>query len=183
MSTHPPSELLAAIAAKERELDALRRRLAAFREASRLPEGPIGVVSCRLGPHRVAFLQDDVDEVVAMAELSTLPGSPEWLTGLLTVGRERLPVLDLAALETGRRRVVEPSEHILLARSRGRRFGLVVDEVESLDTILGSDVRRPSAELPYASHVVGVVTVGSTPRLLLAVEPIAADLPVGEEAP
>lgn len=183
MSTRTPAELLEAITAKERELEALRRRLAAYRDVTRLREGPIGVLRCRLGNRHVAFRQADVDEVVAMAELLTLPGSPAWLMGLLALGRERIPVLDLAARETGIRRAVDPSEHVVLARSSGRRIGLVVDALDSLATIEASEVRRPSSELAFAAHVVGAFTIDEQPTLLLSFEPLSADLPDEATAP
>ncbi|MFO0694281.1 MAG: chemotaxis protein CheW [Polyangiales bacterium] len=182
MNTHPPSELLEAIATKERELDVLRRRLAAFREAIRLPAGRVGVLRCRLGGSHVAFREDEIDEVVAMAELLVLPNSPAWLMGLLTVGRVRIPVLDLVARDTGVRRTADPSEHVVLATVAGRRLGVVVDELESLDTLEGSDVARPSADLPFAAHVVGVADVGERPTLLLSMEPLVAELPLVEGA-
>lgn len=183
MREFAPSQLLETIAEKERELDTLRRSLADHRERIRLKAGTLGVVRCRLAGRSVAFREEDVDEVVAMAELTELAGSPPWIAGLLELGRERLPVIDLAARESGTRRVVDPSEFVVIVHSSRGRFGLVVDDLEALSSFDTSDLHRPSRELPFAAHVLGVATFDGRPTLLLAVEPLVADGLVPETVP
>lgn len=174
--TDPSSKrILEEIVQKERELDVLRRELARHRTAVRLPEGSLGLVRCVLADRRVAFVQDEVEEIVGMAALTLLPDSPPWVTGLLRLGNEQIPIFDLAARESGRRREPDPSELIVLARSAHGRVGIVVDELEGLASIDSSSVGIPGADVVFASHVLGIATIDDASTLILSVDALSAE--------
>ena len=168
-----PFVLADVIAQKESELYALRSELARQRASSRLPTAEAVIVRCRLGEHNVAFLASEVSEVVRMAELSTIPDAPVWYMGLLAIGSQRIPVIDLFARQTGRHRTPDPNELIVLTESRSGLCGLVVDEVAELVTIHGSQVVRPAPDAPFGAHVLGTVTVRSESVLLLSAAPLS----------
>jgi purine-binding chemotaxis protein CheW len=170
-----PFVLAEAIAQKERELYALRSELARQRASSRIPEAEAVIVRCRLGEHNVALLTSEVSEVLRMAELSTIPDAPVWFMGLLAIGSQRIPVIDLFAHQTGRRRTPDPSELIVLTETRSGPCGLVVDEVAELVTIHGSQVFRPAPDAPFGAHLLGTVTVGDQPVLLLSAAPLSLE--------
>jgi chemotaxis signal transduction protein len=167
-----PLILLDSIATKERELDALRRELARYRRSSALPSGPVAVMRCQLAGRSIAFFQRDVDEVVPMCELTSLPGAPAWCMGLLQLGKARLVVIDLAALESKAPREPDPGELIVIAHSSQGQLGFVVDSIDELTSIEGADVHIPLMDVPFASHVFGVVSVEGVSTLIVAVEPL-----------
>lgn len=169
--------IIRTIEAKERELYALRRDLARFRNDIRLPPGPSTVVRCRVSGCAIGFCAVDIDEVVAMAALAELPGAPPWIAGLLQVGADRMVVVDLAVQSGFARRVVDPSQFLVLARADGRRLALIVDSLDGLATIDSADVHRPSGEVPFAPHVIGVTTIAGDTTLILSVGPLGSDLP------
>ncbi len=173
MAESDPLQLVEDIAEKVRELDALRRRLADHRPRLRMAADSLEVLLCRLGESAVAFRGVDVDEVVAMAELTELPMAPPWLAGLLAVGEERVPVVDLPARESGVRRVLHPSEFIVLAHAASGRLGVIVDGLQGLFTVPANAVHRPSSQLPFAAFVTAVVEVDGGSAALLSVEPLA----------
>lgn len=175
MTSRSPHQLVEEIAAKEREIATLRQELATHRNTIRVPEGRVTLVRCTLGGAHLAFVQDEVDEILDMAALTVLPDSPPWLMGLLRIGTEVLPVVDLAARDTGKRREADPSELILLARSNRGRFGLVIESLEGVATIDASTVGVPPIDAVYAAYVRGVATLDGVPTLVLAVEPLAPD--------
>jgi len=162
-----------AILEKERELDALRRELALHRACSRVLAADTVIVRCRLRGHTIALLASEISEVVRMAELTTVPGAAPWFVGLLAVGAQRLPVLDLFARKSGVRRVPDPSEFIVLSETRNGPCGLVVDSIDDLVTIHGREVRRPTADAPFGAHVLGSIDVRGDTILLLSAAPLS----------
>jgi len=167
-----PSSLVAEITRRERELDALRHELSAFRRPALRGIGELSVVRCRLGDRAVAFRSSELDEVVMMAALTPLPEAPPWVMGMLQVGPDHLPVLDLVARETGHRRRPHPDQFILLARNSEARLGMVVDALEGLANIDAREVHPPPAEIPFAAHALGIADISDRPTVLLAVQAI-----------
>jgi chemotaxis signal transduction protein len=172
--TENPLDLVHHIEAKELELYALRSRLARFRADARWPDGPISVVRCTIGGRAVGFCAVDIDEVVAMASLIRLPQAPCWIAGLLQIGAERVVAIDLAAQESSTPRLLDPRQFLVIARARGRRVALVVDALHGLITLTAADIHRPTSEVSFAPHVLGVASAEGQPLLLLAVEPLGA---------
>jgi chemotaxis signal transduction protein len=180
--TADPFILVEAIAQKERELNALRSELASQRASSRLPAAEAVILCCRLGAHRVALLASEIREVVQMAELRSLPDVPAWFMGLLALGNERLPVLDLSARETGARRIPDPSELIVLTDTRTGACGLVVDAIDELVTVQASQIRRAPPDAPFGAHVLGLVELETDTVVLLSAAPLSLDELSSEQA-
>ena len=168
------STTLATIARKERELDDLRRSIASQRAPIQALSSVSIALRCRLLGHDIALLVTEIEEVVRMAALTSLPESAPWLAGLLRVGQEQLPVLDLAARETGVRRALDPEHFIVLMRARGQKIALLVDAIDSLVEVEAEKVHRPSADYPFGSYVFGVCSLPSGTTLLLSPTPLTA---------
>ncbi|AUB82725.1 chemotaxis protein CheW [Candidatus Thiodictyon syntrophicum] len=84
-----------------------------------------------------------LDEILMPVRLSPLPGAPGFITGVLNLRGEVLPVLALAERLGG----VHPAgwqrgNRILRFAAAGHPLGLIVDTVAGIRT-LGDDQRRP----------------------------------------
>ena len=164
-----------AIADKERELHALRSLLARARQQTQVPDGEFVALRCSLAGSTVAIAATQIREVVQMAELTQLPGAAPWFAGLLTIGEERIAVLDLAATDSGVPRPRDPSEFVVLLNATDSVTGLVVDALLDLVTLDGEKVHRPDPELPFGPHVIGVTSIGGESVLLLSAAALASE--------
>lgn len=165
--------LVDSIARKEQELDTLRRQLAHLHGCTRLPSGELTVLRCRLNGYALALPVAEISEVVRMAELTVLPNAFAWILGLVTLGTERIPVVDLLGGEAGVRRAPDPDDFIVLAVAQNGPVGLVMDAIDGLFTFEGSTLCRPQAEVPFGAHVLGVFDAGGEAVLLVSAEPIS----------
>lgn len=167
MSATTPFPLLQRIAAMQAELGALHRELAAQRSDVDPLGGPLQLLRFRIGGAAAAMAVQELDEVVEMAALTKLPGAPAWVPGLLTIGEARLPVVDPAALEERAARALRANQYLMIAHSRHGRFALVVDALAAFETVARTRIHRPTAALPYAPYVVGVVTLAGDEETLV----------------
>ena len=183
MKRSTPFQLVGRIVEKQRELQQLYRELSGARCSEALLAGTLQVLKFRLAGTTVAFRVQELDEVVAMAALTPLPGAPEWVCGLLQLGSEQLAVLDLAVLDGHPRSAPAPSQFLVVVHTEGRRFALLVDELLGFDTLDGAALEPPPAEVPFAPHVLAVVDCAPEPLLLLAARPLDPDDLIVERSP
>jgi purine-binding chemotaxis protein CheW len=164
--------LLGEYAERERELSALRRAISVRVSSTRIPAQQTTVLRGRLFGHPVAVLAEEVDEVVRMSALTPIPDAPPWLLGWLQVGKDLLPVFDLAARETKERRAPDPDHFIALTRLRGQRRGLLLEAIEGLEQIDGAKLRRPELDQPFGPYLVGTYQLAERLVLLLSTAPL-----------
>jgi purine-binding chemotaxis protein CheW len=125
-------------------------------------------VRVRLGDEHYALPVADVLEVAEVGELTAVPGADPAVRGVRNLRGQVLPVVDLAValgLDGG-----DPRRLVITERD-GRRAGLAVGSVESVETLPEASEEVDSPHVQGAALVdgalVGVVDVGS---LLDAVE-------------
>jgi purine-binding chemotaxis protein CheW len=106
-------------------------------------EARIKVVLTRCGSERLAFLGQDILEIMAGQEISWMPGLPGHLPGLIHVRGEIESVLDLGVLMG----LQGTGGFILLAQSGAFRTGILVDSVEDVVDLPRSALRPPLATL------------------------------------
>ena len=61
-----------------------------------------------------------------------MPAAPQLVLGVIDVGGRVLPVFDTRARFGLQRRPLDPSDHLLLARTAGRPVALVIDAAHGL---------------------------------------------------
>lgn len=153
----------------ERLLYALRQELAGATGIEERPRGPFEYLACRLGGVELGLRLDHVEEVVPIARLAALPEAPAWVSGLLNLRGESLPVIDGLARIERRPRAPELSDLVVVCSLRERRFGLVVQEVLEVRSADGSQVAS-AGEVPHAPYLVGVVESGDRSVQLMSLE-------------
>ncbi len=122
-----------------------------------LPATDFRLVMCRCGHHRVGLLLEDVDEVVPMAKLESLPEAPDWIRGVLNLRGEALPVIDAQSRLTQSASEVKPFDLILVCQANGKRVGLAVPEVFDLVRIPAGASRSLDEDIPCAAYILGIV--------------------------
>jgi purine-binding chemotaxis protein CheW len=126
-------------------------------------------VRVRLGDEHYAVPVADVLEVAELGELTPVPGAGRAVRGVRNLRGQVLPVLDLAAA-LGLDGPGDP-RRLVIAERDGRRAGLAVGSVESVEALPDVSEGVDSPHVPGAALVdgalVGIVDVGS---LLDAVE-------------
>jgi chemotaxis signal transduction protein len=160
---------------KEQELHELRAQLTRTQAPRSLPAGELAVLRCRLQTVAIAIPATQIREVVQMAALTHVPDAAIWLAGILMLGPEHIPVIDMSARQTGVPRQRDPSEFIVIAETRSGACGLVVDTVEGLVTIDARTVCRPGPEIPFGAHVVGVAKLSNESVIVVSAAALSAD--------
>lgn len=143
------------VALRSRLADLERRLGAASEIEAPLPTGAVDVLACRVGAERVAILLREVREVVPIAAVATLPEAPPWVLGLLQLGPNALPVLDVAARFERRARSIVASDLVVVCRNAPTDVGLVVQEVNDVVRIDASEIVRPSRDVAHAPYLRG----------------------------
>lgn len=169
MTTLSDSELRHELDQLQGRLLELRRALGDRAVAEPLPAEAFDVLVCRVGEELLAFMLDEIDEVVQMAMLVALPEADPWVSGLLDLGGVLLPVLDLGArlTQAPRRRCLD--DLILIATTKEGRCGLVVQELLDVERVDPSQLEERGIHVPRASYVRGVWSGARGPSALLSV--------------
>jgi chemotaxis signal transduction protein len=167
-----PFSLLETIRSTQIELDRLHRELASCRATLRLPAGSFSVLRCRIAERVIVLLLSEVQEVLRMAALTTLPEAPVWLAGLLVLGPERIPVIDLSVRETGLARELDPDDFLVITEVRGRRQALVVQAIDGQLEMTADQIHKPAIDLPFGPYVLGTCAVEGEPAILITASPL-----------
>jgi purine-binding chemotaxis protein CheW len=120
----------------------------------------------RLRDGDYALAVSDVVEVLSMVMLAHLPGAPPWLTGMLNLRGQVLPVLDLR-LRLG---FIAPAltldTPIVVVRTGDRLAGLIVDEVRDVVSLPAHALAPPDA-LAGDTHPIAAVARANARLIML----------------
>jgi chemotaxis signal transduction protein len=90
-------EMMDRIEGLEHELADLRHTLAVELGHPDLAAKGFECLQCRVAGQTVGILEQSVDQVVMICELSPIPESPPWIAGLLNLRGTLVPVVDVRA--------------------------------------------------------------------------------------
>ncbi len=190
MTGRPPvdwAQLRARLARAEAALaepaldDATRRRIlqARARSAAREPGADDGaqsleVIEFLMGYEHHAIGTALVQEVIALRELTPLPGAPRFVAGIVNVRGRIVSVVDLKAFFGLPARGLPDLNRVLVVSDGRIEFGLLVDSVTGMRRVRLADLQPP---LPTMSGVRARYLLGITPERLavLDVERIVGD--------
>ncbi|MFZ4580555.1 MAG: chemotaxis protein CheW [Myxococcota bacterium] len=124
-----------------------------------LAEDPCGgaLVSFALDRQHYAIRLDDVRRSIRVLTITPLPGAPEIVLGIVNLGGEVLPVIDLRTRFGHPRRDVCLSDHLLIAMAGTRWVALRVDETLGVLDIPRKEVVSIDALLPGLRLVDGTI--------------------------
>jgi purine-binding chemotaxis protein CheW len=119
----------------------------------------------------------DVREVVRAVSIARLPKAPAVVEGIVNVRGSVVPVLDIRARFNLPPKVLEPSDHLVIAFARRRLVAIRVDRVTDLITLASGDVEDLTVAVAGSKWVAGVAKL---PDGLLLIHDLATFLSVTE---
>ena len=171
------------------ELNQLQNRLDELRVMFRreiandtLPDGPFQALICRTEKETVSIVVQNVEEVVPICQLTNVPDAAPWFLGLLNLGGEMIPVVDLEAKISGVRHDLALSDLIVVCTSPNGRVGLVVDEVVGIHFLNKNAVQTISGSLAGAPYLLGATEIDAKTVLLLNIQGLSSSATLSPEA-
>lgn len=128
-----------------------------FRDRVRDRAGAQDLLVVRVGSERFAVPLESVDELVESPQLRLVPGAPENLLGLFTLGPALLPLYSPAAILGAE----AAGDQVALVMRGGRaRVALAVDDAEDVITVSLADVLDAPRTGRHDDVVLGVIRNG-----------------------
>ncbi len=110
-------------------------------EANAVPVQEIEMLAFRLGSEEYALLVEQVREVIKLWEITSVPNTPDYVLGVISLRGKVLPVIDLCkrlGLPPGAR---DGRARIIVVSLDEEETGLIVDRVTGVVKLLPEDVR------------------------------------------
>jgi len=125
-----------------------------FRDRVRDRSGAQDLLVVRIGSERFAVPLESVAELVEAPQLRTVPGAPEMLLGLFTLGESLLPLYSPASILGA-----EPiGEQVALVMRGGQaRIALAVDDADDVISVSLADVLDAPRTGRHDDVVLGVI--------------------------
>ena len=146
---------------------------------ARVPPAPaepdiLELLEFRLAEERYAIETRHVVEVQPLRELTPLPGTPDFVRGIVNLRGRILPVFDLKKFFDLPEQGLTDLHRVIVVRGSGLELGLLADVVVSVRT-LGRATLQPT--LPTLSDIGGEYLLGVSAErvVVLDVERIFAD--------
>ena len=98
----------------------------------------------------------DVREIVRAVSIVRLPKAPPVVEGIINVRGSVVPTLDIRARFNLPPKVLEPSDHLVIAFAKRRVVAIRVDRVTDLVTLAKSDVEDVAGAVPGSDWIAGV---------------------------
>lgn len=105
---------------------------------------------------RYAIGAETVLEMVRAVAVTTLPGAPVAVAGIINVRGSVVPVFDMRFRFGAPQRRVAPADHFVLVRATGRTVALHVDTILDLADIDTNSITDASAAVPSTRYIAGV---------------------------
>ena len=111
-------------------------------------------------------------EILRVAGITRVPHAPRVVRGVTNMRGKVLPVVDLRVRLGIEAAEITPQSRILVAASRGRLLGLLVDAVQQVDRIDRNAVQPPPPDVMTAQshYLIGVSQLGERLVILLDVD-------------
>lgn len=110
-----------------------------------------------LSEQRYALALPSVLRVVRAVETTPLPKAPAIIIGIINVGGEVIPVVDLRQRFELNLRGMQWTDQLIIARTTRRTVALPVDQVLGVVPVTASQYAAAEAALDGVPHVTGVI--------------------------
>lgn len=118
--------------------------------------------------HRFCLRLADVERLLPLMQVQSVPGGPDYLVGLMNLGGEAVPLLDLARrLDLAGTADYALDTPVVLAAVGNLRAGLVVSDVHGVRSVPRSALRGGALFRDGLPPVLSLVTGGEGSALLL----------------
>lgn len=142
-----------------------------LREAIAAREGHSDTLVFRVGAERFAIDLGAVEEAIELPSVHHLPEMPDHLLGVFELRKRLVPIY--SPVRVLRVALTEQAAAVLVLRSRDKRLGLAVDDVDDVLTIDGAAVRRAPIPDNEDNVLLGVIRRGADLLALVDAESLA----------
>ena len=142
-----------------------------LREAIAAREGHSDTLVFRVGAERFAIDLGAVEEAIELPSVHHLPEMPDHLLGVFELRERLVPIYSPERVL--RVALTEQAAAVLVLRSRDKRLGLAVDDVDDVLTIDGAAVRRAPIPDNEDTVLLGVIRRGADLLALVDAESLA----------
>ena len=101
----------------------------------------------------------NVIRVIHALEIRELPKAPEIISGIINVGGQIIPVVNMRKRFGMADREIIPDDNFILADTGKRHVALWIDEVTGLKEIVPGKYSETKEALPYAEFIKGVARI------------------------
>lgn len=130
----------------EEKKEILKRRareLARTREEPVQAEGMIEVLEFRLGSERYAIESSYIQEVHSIADITHLPGTPPFVTGIVNVRGRIHSVVDLRQFFDIPKKGLGDMNRLIILKSEKMEFGILVDSIAGIRMLCPGELQPP----------------------------------------
>jgi purine-binding chemotaxis protein CheW len=124
------------------------------------------VLRCRVADHDFAIPVDEVAAVHRAVAVTTLPGAPEAVTGVVEVHGELVPVVDLGARIGLAPRAVTLSDAFVMVAVGNRPVLLVVDAATDVTDLSGDRIQDAETLVPGSRYLRDVAGTSTGPLVI-----------------
>ncbi|MDD3625934.1 MAG: chemotaxis protein CheW, partial [bacterium] len=125
----------------------------------------------RLGENYFGLEISDVTEIIRIVEISKVPDSPKYLDGIINYRGEIVPVINLKYIFEFDETSYNSNNEIIIVKSGGQDFGLIVDNVTDFLSVTGDQVLFTGEKAaPYIKFSFGILDSSEEVVFLLNVE-------------
>jgi purine-binding chemotaxis protein CheW len=140
-------------------------------ESEETQQREIELLSFRLGGEVYAVLVADVREVLKSYHLTTVPNTPDYILGVMSLRGAMLPVIDLCkrfGLAPGAK---DEKSRIVVVSSADEEAGLLVDQVTGVFRVLPDEIKPVPENLEQGAEFLrGIVRTADRLYILLDLE-------------
>ena len=129
----------------------------------------IQFVTFMLGSELYGIDIQNVEEIVGMTHINSVPDGPVWMKGVINLREKVIPVIDMRLRFRMPENEYTDTTVILIVSFKGKSIGLVVDsvsDVNSLDVSLVQDAPHFASDVESAV-IRGICPVNDVPVVLL----------------
>jgi purine-binding chemotaxis protein CheW len=142
-----------------------------------MDDSRIELLTFEIWRERFGIAVADVREVVRAVSIARLPKAPAVVEGVVNVRGSIVPALDIRARFNLPPKVLEPSDHFVIAFAKRRLVAIRVDRVTDLIKLGRGDVEDLTVAVPGSQLVAGVAKLHDG---LLLIHDLATFLSVSE---
>ena len=140
-------------------------------EPEETQQGEIELLSFRLGGEEYAVLVANVREVLKLFFLTSVPNTPDYILGVMSLRGTMLPVIDLCKRFGLAPAVKNEKSRIVVAGSADEEAGLLVDEVTGVFRILPGEIKPVPENIEQGAEFLrGIVRTADRLYILLDLE-------------
>ncbi len=125
-------------------------------------DSTISVVEFLLTPERYAFAESHVLEVLSLKEITSIPGTPAFVMGVINLRGRIVSIINLKSLFNLRERGLTELNKVMILKNESMEFGVVADAILGNNVIDLALLSSPPITLDNAGmeYITGVTSDG-----------------------